>query len=158
MINAIYSSEIGEEDRVRLLARSMKYCDSSITLYRRWLADWEHLSYEAIAGKLKPFMDENDPAYRGFNFRKIFDRRIKDIITSQYETPRRLSVSYTNKATIYRHMNQPDSALAYNSLALELWEDNRVAKSNLNVLMGGEPVKPKLIESLFPPSRKKTGI
>jgi tetratricopeptide (TPR) repeat protein len=155
LLNAIYNAEINEDEKHRLLYRSMNFCDSSILIYRKWLNEWENLSPEEVAGRIRPFMNEDDPAYAGLNFRKIFDRRIKNIITAQYETPRRLSVSYANKGTVYRHLNEPDSALFYNRLALSLWEDNRTAESNLNVLLGGEPVKPKLIESLFPPDRKK---
>ena len=154
LLNAIYGSEKGGEEKKGLLMLAMEYCDSSIVSYKRWLDEWEHLSSEAVADKLKPFMNENDPAFGGYNFGRIFKRRIKNILTAQYETPRRLSVSYTNKGTIYRHLHEPDSALEYNRIALSLWEYNRTAQSNLNVLMGGEPVKPKLIESLFPPDRK----
>ncbi|HBE42858.1 MAG TPA: hypothetical protein DDW27_16970 [Bacteroidales bacterium] len=155
MLNTIYDSVIGKEEKSQLLAMAMDYCDSSILTYKIWLDEWEGLSSEEVADKLKPFMNENDPAYSGFNFDKIFRRRVKNIITAQYETARRLSVSYTNKGTIFRHLYEPDSALVYVRMALSLWEDNRTAKSNLSVLMGGEPVKPKLIESLFPPDRKK---
>ncbi len=155
LLNAIYAGETDGGEKGSLLDLAMKYCDSSIIVYKQWLSKWEHLSAEAIAGELRHFMNENDPAFRGHDFSRIFRRRVEDIIAAQYETPRRLSVSYTNKATIYRHLHEPDSALEYNRIALTLWKDNRTAKSNLSVLMGGEPVKPKLIESLFPPERKK---
>lgn len=155
LLNAIYNVEFSDEEKRRLLSESMKFCDSSIVIYRRWIDKWENLSPEEVADELRPYMNEYDPVYAGLNFGKIFKRRIKNIITAQYETPRRLSVSYTNKGTVYRHINEPDSALLYNRMALSLWEDNRTAESNLNVLLGGEPVKPKLIESLFPPDRKK---
>ena len=67
----------------------------------------------------------------------------------------RLSVSYTNKATAYRHLMMQDSALVYYERALSIWKDNRTAESNLSVLLGGEPLKTGLIKSLFPPDRKK---
>jgi len=78
---------------------------------------------------------------------------IINIVAAQIETPRRLSVSLSNKGTIYHHMMKPDSSLTCYQLALSLWKDNRTAKSNLNVLMGGEPIKPSLIELLFPPDK-----
>jgi hypothetical protein len=53
----------------------------------------------------------------------------------------------------YRHTMVPDSAIACFKKALELWDKNRIAQSNLSVLMGGKPVTPGLIESLFPPKR-----
>ncbi len=80
-------------------------------------------------------MKENDPAFSGYNFKRVFSRRIKNMVAAQIETPRRLSVSLSNKGTIYRHMLKPDSALLYYQQALSLWKDNRTAKSNLSVLM-----------------------
>ncbi len=154
LLAAIYDAGISGEEKGELLSLAMKYCDSSIMQYKSWMNEWETLSAEEIAGKLSPFMQEEDPAFEGLNFSKVFSQRVKNIVTARIETPRRLSVSYTNKATIFRHMLEPDSSLAYYGVALDLWEDNRTARSNLNVLLGGEPVKPKLIESLFPPDRK----
>lgn len=155
MLNAIYDSDTIEGEKRQLLAMAMEYCDSSIFIYKRWLDEWEGLSPEEIAIKLEPKMNADDPAFNGFNFSRIFKRRVKNIVDAQYETKRRLSVSYTNKGTIFRHLNEPDSALVYVRMALSLWADNRTAESNLSVLMGGEPLKPELIESLFPPERKK---
>jgi hypothetical protein len=155
MLKAIYDSETGTGNKSKLLEVAMEYCDSSILTYKKWLDEWEGLSSEEVAIKLRPYMNENDPVYSGFNFSKIFKRRVKNIVDAQYETARRLSVSYTNKGTIFRHLHEPDSALVYVRMALSLWEDNRTAESNLSVLMGGEPLKPKLIESLFPPKRNK---
>jgi hypothetical protein len=154
LLDAIYETGISAEEKERLLSLAMQYCDSSIMQYKRWMNEWMTLSAEEIAEKLGLFMKADDPAFEGLNFSKIFLKRVKNIETALIETPRRLSVSYTNKATIFRHMLEPDSSLAYYGMALDLWEDNRTARSNLNVLLGGEPVKPKLIESLFPPDRK----
>jgi len=155
LLAAIYDTGISEVEKSNLLALSLIFCDSSIIQYRRWLNDWEDLPADDIAERLGQFMKEEDPAFTGLNFNRIFSRRIKNIVTAQIETPRRLSVSFTNKGTIFRHMMEPDSSLAYYRMALELWEDNRTAKSNLNVLMGGGPIKPKLIESLFPPAKNR---
>jgi hypothetical protein len=99
-------------------------------------------------------MNIDDPAFSGYDFKKILARRIKNITDARIETPRRLSVSLSNKGTLYRHMLKPDSSLICFREALSLWKDNRIANSNLNVLMGGDPVKPTIIESLFPPDKK----
>jgi hypothetical protein len=155
LLMAIYDSTVNEPEKSNLLALSMHYCDSSISNYSRWIADWDSLSPGAIADKIRPFIKEDNPVFKGFNFKKVYSRRVKNIITAQIETPRRLSVSLSNKGTIYRHMMKPDSALICYQMALSLWKDNRMAKSNMNVLMGGEPIKPSLIESLFPPDKNK---
>lgn len=155
LLMALYDSTIAEPARKSLLELSVNYCDSSISVYRRWLDEWEELSEEEASRRVLDDMDENDPAFTGLNFRKISGKRVKDLMLARIETPRRLSVSYTNKATAYRHLILQDSALIYYERALSLWKDNRTAESNLSVLLGGEPVKPGIIESLFPPDRKK---
>jgi hypothetical protein len=100
-------------------------------------------------------MPADDPAFIGYNYDKLVQGRIKNFKNAIIETPRRLSVSYTNKAAIFRHLLLPDSSLIYYRKALELWKENRIAESNLSVLMGGQPVKPSVIKSLFPPDRLK---
>jgi tetratricopeptide (TPR) repeat protein len=155
LLMALYDSTLNSENKAALLQLSMDYCDSSISVYRKWISEWGDMSEEAIAVKMKPYMNENDAIFEGRSIRKILERRVKNIAQAQTETPRRLSVSYTNKATIYRHMLKQDSALSYYEKALSLWKDNRTARSNMSVLMGGEPLEPKLIEALFPPDKTK---
>lgn len=155
LLMALYDSIIGEFEKNNLLTLAMKYCDSSISNYSAWITSWDSLPPEIIADRISPYMKKDDPAFRGYDFEKIFSRRVKNIVAAQIETPRRLSVSLSNKGTIYRHMMKPDSSLICYQLALSLWKENRTAKSNLNVLMGGEPIQPSLIESLFPPDKNK---
>lgn len=155
LVMALYDSTLQPAEKNTLLALSSAYCDSSIMLYERWISDWGTLSPDAIADRIRLFMMEDDPAFAGLNFHRVFSRRVKNIVMAQVETPRRLSVSLTNKGTIFRHTMQPDSSMICYRQALSLWKDNRTAASNLQVLLGGEPVKPSLIESLFPPDRKK---
>ncbi|MFH0841443.1 MAG: hypothetical protein V1903_02360 [Bacteroidota bacterium] len=155
LMKAIYDSTISLHEKQALLDLSSGYCDSSIMVYRRWIREWETLSAGEIHRKIIPFMDKNDQAFSGYNIDRIVNRRIKNIILAQIETPRRLSVSLTNKGTIFRHLSMPDSALHYYNFALSIWKDNRTAESNRSVLMGGDPLKPGLIESLFPPDKNK---
>ena len=155
LINAIYDTLITANEKKTLLSLSMKYCDSSISVYKKWLAEWEDLTPREIEIRVKTYMQPGDPAFQGFNYDRILSRRVKDLGLAGIETTRRLSVSLTNRGMIFRHMLMPDSSIKCYTEALELWEENRTAKSNLNVLMGGEPVKPGIIESLFPPDRRK---
>jgi hypothetical protein len=154
LLMAIYDSTISGSETNNLLALSVSYCDSSINCYNFWKNEWRNLSSAEIGNKLRPFMREEDPGFQDVNFKKVFKKRVKSIMDAQLETDRRLSVSITNKGTIFRHMQKPDSALYCYREALSLWEDNRIARSNLSVLMGGEPIKPSLIEALFPPDKK----
>ena len=153
LMMSLYDSTIKEFEKNNLLSLAMKYCDSSISNYSAWITSWDSLSPEIISDRISPYMKEDNPAFRGYDFEKIFARRVKNIVAAQIETPRRLSVSLSNKGTIYRHIMKPDSSLICYQLALSLWKDNRTAKSNVNVLMGGEPIKPSLIELLFPPDK-----
>jgi hypothetical protein len=155
LLMALYDSTIAPSEKNALLELSVVYCDSSISVYNRWLDEWEELPEDSVALRVLTEMHEEDTAFTGLNFRKISGKRVKDVMLATIETPRRLSVSYTNKATAYRHMMLQDSALIYYERALSLWKDNRTAESNLSVLLGGEPLKPGLIKSLFPPDRKK---
>lgn len=155
LLAAMYDTTISTDEKSKLLDLSLVYCDSSINIYNNWIAEWEVLSNDEIAEKIRPFINENDNHFEGLNFKRIFDKRVKDLVKAQIETPRRLSVSLSNKGTIYRHKLLVDSALLCYQKALALWKDNRTAKSNLSVLMGGEPVKPTIIESLFPPDKEK---
>jgi hypothetical protein len=152
---ALYDSTITTSEKNNLLDLSIVYCDSSIAIYKRWLEEWEDLPEETVAQRLIPEMNEDDIGFAGYNFKRIFEKRVSDLMLAQVETPRRLSVSYTNKATAYRHLMMQDSALSYYEKALSLWKDNRTAESNLSVLLGGEPIKTGIIKSLFPPDRKK---
>jgi hypothetical protein len=155
LLMALYDSTKTEPEKKTLLELSLIYCDSSITVYNRWLDEWGELPEEEIARRVHKEMDENDSAFAGLNFKRISGKRVSDLMLALIETPRRLSVSYTNKATAYRHLMMQDSALVYYDRALALWKENRTAESNLSVLLGGEPVKPGLIKTLFPPDRKK---
>lgn len=155
LLMALYDSTLTDSTRRSLIDLSIDYCDSSIIIYEAWKNEWGELSEETIARKLETSMNADDDAFEGYNFRKIFRKRVDDIVMAQVEIDRRLSVSLTNKATAFRHLMMQDSALLYFQKALSLWEYNRVAESNLSVLMGGEPVKPGIIETLFPPDRRK---
>jgi hypothetical protein len=156
LMMALYDTTVSSGVKNDLLELSLDYCDSSVSVYNRWGSEWGVLSDEATASKLELYMRHDDPVFEGRNFNRIFRRRVRNIALARIETPRRLSVSYTNRAMVYRHLMMQDSALLYYEKALSLWKENRTAKSNMNVLLGGEPVKPGLIESLFPPDRNKS--
>jgi hypothetical protein len=154
LMRALYDTTISGTEKRTLLDLSLKQCDSSIHIYNSWIEEWGFLTRQEITEKLTPFMRNDDPALT-HNFKKIFERRVKNLVMAQIETPRRLSVSLTNKGTIYRHLSKPDSSLLFYREALLLWKENRTAKSNLNVLTGGDPLKPSVIESLFPPDKNR---
>jgi len=152
---ALYDSLISGHEKNVLLNLSLEYCDSSISVYSKWISEWDSLSDDEIDSKIRSQMQREDPAFSGYSYEKLLSGRKRNILSAKIETPRRLSVSLSNKGIIYRHLMKVDSALLCYEEALALWKDNRAAKSNLSVLMNGDPLKTGLIESLFPPDRKK---
>lgn len=156
LMMALYDNSLNDSLRRSIIGLSMTWCDSSISTYMAWKNEWGSLTEEEVRQRLESTMHADDPAFEGYNFRRVFKKRTDDIMMAQMETDRRLSVSYSNKATAFRHLLVQDSAYHYYRKALSLWSHNRTAESNLNVLMGGDPVKPGIIESLFPPDRKKS--
>jgi len=155
IIAALYDSTVKQEEKNTLLELAMIYCDSSIAVYRKWMQTWGDINRIGIEELMRKDMHPGNPSFKGRNFEKILARRVDNQVAAQRETPRRLSVSLSNRGIILRHLMMPDSALISFRESLELWKDNRSAKSNMNVLMGGEPVEPGLIESLFPPDKNK---
>lgn len=154
LMKALYDTTLGKNEKETLLNLALEYCDSGIYIYKGWITEWGSLTRDEISDKLHSYMKSEDP-FLSHNFERIFSRRIRNIMMAQTETPRRLSVSLTNKGTILRHMMKPDSARVMYSEALSLWKENRTAKSNMSVLSGGEPLKPSVIESLFPPDKNR---
>jgi hypothetical protein len=155
LLMAVYDSTLSDSIKRSLIDLSMVYCDSSIAIYREWKDEWGNLTEETVKQKLEPSMRSDESAFEGYNLERVLGKRVDDIMLAQVEIDRRMSVSFTNRATAFRHLMMQDSALSYYQKALSLWNQNRTAESNLSVLMGGELVKPGIIESLFPPDRKK---
>jgi tetratricopeptide (TPR) repeat protein len=155
LLSGLYDSTLTDREKTQMLHTARLLADSSIRIYQAWIETWSGLSEDQIRIKTVPFFNPDDTAFTGKDPHRIAKKRIRDLQSAQKETPRRLSVSLTNLGTIHRHLNQPDSALVCLTRALELWPENATAKSNLNVLKGGAPVKPSIIRSLFPPDKKQ---
>ena len=68
LMKALYDSTITGAEKNTLLELSVRYCDSSITLYKTWLGEWGELPEEVVAQRLLPGMNEDDPAFAGLNF------------------------------------------------------------------------------------------
>ena len=155
LLSALYDSTLTSSEKENMLQLAQSFADSSTRIYRAWIREWDSLPTDQVRSRIAPFFKPDDPAFAGRNPESILDKRIKDIREAQLETPRRLSVSLTNLGTIHRHLNRPDSALMCYAEALQIWSENRTAQSNLTVLQGGKPLKPSLIQNLFPPDKKK---
>jgi tetratricopeptide (TPR) repeat protein len=150
---ALYNSTDSTEKN-RLLTIAKINIDSSISVYNNWLNKHTGLPKEELYKSIYPFFQENDPAFKGKNLKKILKKRVEDLETAQKETPRRLSVCYTNMGAILRHQYKQDEAVKNYLKAIELWKDNYTARNNFNVLMGKPPKDRSIINQLFPPDKK----
>lgn len=127
----------------------------SIEIYENWLNEYSNLTSEQIKTKILPYFKKDDKAFEDFNYDKILNRRIENIELAKVETPRRLSVSYTNLGIIYRHNLNFEKAIESYEKALKLWKLNPTAKTNLNTMLGLPPEDESIIQKLFPPDREK---
>ncbi|MFO7615966.1 MAG: tetratricopeptide repeat protein, partial [Bacteroidales bacterium] len=140
LMMALYDSTLAPAKKEALLGAAGRFADSSLYLYRRWMDEWGTMPKEDVTQRIAPWFEPDDPSFAGLKPEQILNKRVREILSAQIETPRRISVTLTNRGTVHRHLNQPDSALLCFAEALELWDENRAARSNLKVLQGGEPL------------------
>ncbi len=153
---ALYDSLVPAEEKGALLRLAEENIQKGIQIYTTWIDSAGKLTRDQIKINVTPFFPENDPGLQGKNIIKIIEKRVEDIVFAQTETPRRLSVSYTNLGIIQRHqLRQEEAAHSYLE-AIKLWEDNFTARNNFNVLMGLPPEDRSIIDKLFPPERLKS--
>ena len=151
---ALYSSNDSIE-KSRLLEISEKNIDSSIAIYNTWMDKNNNLTEAELFQIAEPFFPENDVAFKGRNLKKIIRKRAEDLVLAQKETPRRLSVCYTNLGIVQRHQYKQNEAAESYIKAIKLWKDNYTARNNFNVLMGKPPEDRSIIDQLFPPDKNK---
>jgi tetratricopeptide (TPR) repeat protein len=150
---ALYNSPDSVE-KTRLLTIAESSIDSALNIYNNWLNKYSALSTEELHKSIYQFFPGNNSAFKGKNLKKIVKKRVEDLEAAQKETPRRLSVCYTNMGTILRHQYKQDEAVKNYIKAIELWKDNYTARNNFNVLMGKPPEDRSIINQLFPPDKK----
>ncbi|MFO7924226.1 MAG: tetratricopeptide repeat protein [Bacteroidales bacterium] len=148
------SDKVREEIRQHYFALAEQHLLMSIEYYTDWMDSHGNQSEE----ELKAFIEKEFKADRILYYNEKLDAiirtRVKEIMSAQIETPRRLSVSYTNLGIIRRHENNLEKAYDYYNKALELWDENHAARNNMNILFGKPPEKQSVLRKLFPPERK----
>ena len=149
---ALYCSKDSIE-KFRLLEISEKNIDSSIAIYNTWIEKNNNLTEAELFKNAEPFFSENDLAFKGKNIKKIIRKRAEDLALAQKETPRRLSVCYTNLGIVQRHQYKQNEAVESYIKAIKLWKENFTARNNFNVLMGKPPKDRSIIDQLFPPDK-----
>lgn len=153
---AIYDSLVPAEEKEVLLRLAEENVRQGMLIYHHWIDSVGDMSKDQIKAGIMAFFNESDPGLRGKNIGRLIDKRVEDIIFAQTETPRRLSVSYTNLGTIQRHQLRQEDAVQSYIEAIKLWQDNFTARNNFNVLMGLPPEDRSILDKLFPPERLNT--
>jgi tetratricopeptide (TPR) repeat protein len=149
---ALYETEDSLIKRY-LLDTALVFTHACIGHYNKWMDQYSKLSEEEISDVVKPYFQENDVAFKGKDYKKIIRKRAGDIVLAQKESPRRLSVAYTNLGIIQRHQFKQKDAIESYITAIRLWKDNPAALGNLNVLYGKPYSDRSTIKKLFPPDR-----
>lgn len=151
---AIYQP--GDSIRKReLLCQAERHIRRAITIYEQWLALHEISTRETLIKETAGCFRKDDPALKGKLIDDLIAKRISDLELARVETPRRLSVAWSNLGMVQRHQYQQDSALASYLKALKIWKRNPTAKNNLNMLLGRPPEDESILDQLFPPDRRK---
>ncbi len=143
-----------KQDGKNELDSAEKYCLIGVPIYEEWLNEFGKLSEKEIAEKVTNYYDATQPYYVDNDITKIINKRIKDIQVAQIETPKRLSVALTNLGIVQRHKLEYDKAMENYKKALTLWEGNRSAKNNINILLGRPVEEMTTIEKLFPDEKE----
>jgi tetratricopeptide (TPR) repeat protein len=149
-INSALYLTTDEDTKLSFLEKAEERLRLSLGYYDRWKMEYSVLDSASLYNKISDEFSDINSAH----IERIVDKRMSDIRNALSESGRRYSVTYTNLGIIMRHkLNQDSAALLYKK-ALELWDDNHIARSNLNVLLGGKPVKKGILETVFPTEKK----
>ncbi len=146
---------IDRESMIATLDTATAYTRRAITIYERWLEKMGALTRVEIEKLVVPTFSNNDPAFMDVDLDAVIAKRVDDIHAAQLETPRRLSVTYTNLGVINRYQGKLEQAKKNYEDAIALWDRNYTAQDNLNILMNQPVQKRSMIDRLFPPERTK---
>jgi tetratricopeptide (TPR) repeat protein len=141
------------EIRQNYFALAEMHLLKGIDYYAFWLIDFENKPEDEITRIVERDFSADEKLAYNENLNSVIRKRVSELLAAQIETPRRLSVSYTNLGIIRRHENQLEDAYTYYDKALDLWPENHAAKNNMNILFGLPPEKQSFFRKLFPPDR-----
>ncbi|MDA3885201.1 MAG: hypothetical protein PF638_06355 [Candidatus Delongbacteria bacterium] len=147
---ALYQAR-DDAEKIKFLDNSEQNLNKSIEYFDIWKNTYLPLNNDELFRKVSEDFSEIEAETK----KDIIDKRTIDISFALKEIDKRYSVVYTNMGVVMRHKLLQDSAIVFYKKALDLWKDNHTAKSNLSVLMGGEPIKRGFIEKMFPPEREE---
>jgi tetratricopeptide (TPR) repeat protein len=133
-----------------LIALGESAVRKSIEIYESWLERFETDGPAGTREKVQAdFMHGLDTGEPG-QAESYVQNRVREIKEALEETPRRLSVSYTNLGLVYRYREDYTEAASCYRKAMDLWEDNLTAENNLNILLGKPLKKRNFLQKMFP--------
>lgn len=141
---------VNQADKQAKLDSAYKNSVKSVAIYTNWLSEYGELAKEDILVKITPFFSEYNEMFEGENLPAIINKRADEIVLSQKESLKRISVAYTNLGVVQRHKEDYDAAMESYKQALRYWRGNRSAKNNINVLLGRPIEDPSILERMFP--------
>ena len=147
------SDTLKEEIKQHYFTLAEQQLLKSIDYYTSWIKLFDNKTEEDIKDIVGKDFISDSSIKDNKNIEAFIRKRVKDILTALIETPRRLSVSYTNLGIIKRHAGQLEEAYNFYIKALDLWDENHIAKNNVNILFGELPEKQNFLRKLFPPER-----
>ena len=128
----------------------------AISSYESWIDRFGSIAKDSIAPLIRSSFLEETGRWTDREAEKYFKNRILEIRDAQVETPRRLSVAYTNLGILCRMRGQYEDAARHYQKALELWDRNLTAENNLNRLLGRPQKKDNWLRRMFPPEKVRS--
>jgi tetratricopeptide (TPR) repeat protein len=142
---------LGPDSLISLGELSVK---NSINIYERWERNFSGRNEQEIRELIRDSFIKGLSGQSDEELESYLDSRVEEIMSASQETPRRLSVSYTNLGIVYRYREDYQGAVDCYKKAMDLWEDNLTAENNLNLLLGRPMKKRSFIKKLFPESKE----
>jgi len=150
---ALYKTDISENVQDSLMNMAEKHAQRSIGIYERWLGRFDSKDEKQIRSIISKEFLAGMASYSTEVQERFLNHRVKEILSAQIETKRRLSVAYTNLGIVNRYRLQYEVAVRNYKKAIDMWDRNLTAENNLNILMGRPQKNRNLIEKMFPPER-----
>jgi tetratricopeptide (TPR) repeat protein len=119
-----------------LLDSSEFYAKKSILIFEHWLTEFSDLSRNEIIYKIKDEYNDSDSLFKNCNIVEIINNRTDKVLNAQIETRQKLSLAYTNLATVYNKKGEQEKSLYFYRKALKSWPANPTAKNNIDFMIG----------------------
>ncbi len=128
-------SEHNDSLKRNFLDSAKFFASKSIIIFEQWLREFAQLSRNEIIIKIDEYHMPEDTIFKSKNLVDIINKRVDNIVKAQKETPKHLSIAYTNLGSVYQYFGENKLAILNNRKALEIWSGNKTAKNNINILI-----------------------